>query len=61
MAKAVVPLAAFEKKFGSLDKSMTARLHRLVTDFLHETGHRDHRPREARHDTRHDTEEAKVR
>jgi nanoRNase/pAp phosphatase (c-di-AMP/oligoRNAs hydrolase) len=38
MAKAVVPLSAFEQRFGRLDgPAITARLHDLVAEFRHET------------------------
>ena len=37
MAKAVVPLAAFKEKFGDLTPAaLTARLHELAAQFLHE-------------------------
>ncbi len=64
MAKAVVPASAFEAKFGRLDDgSMTARLHRLVTQFLHETAReKEGRPhRDGRHEGRHEAEEVKAR
>jgi nanoRNase/pAp phosphatase (c-di-AMP/oligoRNAs hydrolase) len=64
MAKAVIPLQAFESKFGRIDAGdMTTRLHRLVTQFLHEAARdKEGRPhREGRHESRHDPEEIKVR
>ena len=37
MAKAVVPIQAFREKFGEIDaRSITARLHQLAVQFLHE-------------------------
>ncbi len=62
MAKAVVPVHAFEKKYGPIDPaSMTALLHKLVEQFLHETKDKDGRPhREGRHDARHEPETVKA-
>jgi hypothetical protein len=38
MAKAVVPIQSFRAKFGDVDGSdITARLHELVAQFLHDT------------------------
>jgi hypothetical protein len=37
MAKAVVPMHAFRRKFGELPAAdITPRLHELVAEFLHE-------------------------
>jgi len=45
MAKAVVPLAAFEKRFGAgAGDGIAARLHGLALDFLHEAGAEKKKP-----------------
>jgi nanoRNase/pAp phosphatase (c-di-AMP/oligoRNAs hydrolase) len=61
MAKAVVPRHTFEQKYGRIDPAgMTALLHGLVEQFLHETREKDARPhhREARHEPSRDEPEA---
>jgi nanoRNase/pAp phosphatase (c-di-AMP/oligoRNAs hydrolase) len=51
MAKAVVPLAAYERKFGSLDPpAVTARVLELALQFLHEGNAADRKMRERERD-----------
>ena len=47
MAKAVVPLQSFRDKFGDPTTDLTARLHELVAEFLHDSRDKDVRSQKA--------------
>ena len=48
MAKAVVPMREFREKFGDLDAAgITARLHELMAQFLHDVGAAEKKPETA--------------
>ena len=60
MAKAVIPMANFRKKFGELDaEGVAAKLHELVAQFLHDKDVKG--PKEAKSDARIESEEVKAR
>jgi nanoRNase/pAp phosphatase (c-di-AMP/oligoRNAs hydrolase) len=62
MAKAVVPMQSFRKAFGDLDgDDITARLHELVAQFLHDTKEVKSQKADPRSEVRSDTEELKTR
>ena len=62
MAKAVVPMDAFRRKFGDLAADDVApKLHELMGQFLHEAPQRDKDARNHKVEGKGETEELKTR